>query len=139
MKINAFGPFIFANMLGSYLREKECGPITFLSVTSSIGSSVHDVFPGMYFYRASKAAFHNMLMSLYLSLNDKCSGFSRHTLVIPAFIFLLLGPGSVKTRMNLYGILSPKASASYLLKNISHYLSSGIFPFLSHLGKRLYV
>ena len=48
MKINAFGPFIFANMLGSYLREKNVVLLHFICA-SSIGSSVHDVFPGMYF------------------------------------------------------------------------------------------
>jgi NAD(P)-dependent dehydrogenase (short-subunit alcohol dehydrogenase family) len=137
LSVNTLGPFLVCKILGSYFLNQSQPNVTFSIVTSSIGSSVHDVFPGMYFYRGSKAALHNMLMSLFLELNismDAPSLFST-----PPFTFLLLGPGSVKTRMNPLGTLTPEHSAHYLFVNICRFSRSGFFSFISHLGKRLYV
>ena len=100
---NAVSPFLIINLIVEKIRKlnnKKTFDIVFL--TSSIGSTKMDIFPGMYFYRSSKSALHLLMASIYLKVNtadylNLNSLFSK-----PKIGILLLGPGSVKTKMNNY-------------------------------------
>lgn len=144
-QINAFYPYIIARLIGQKLTENEkksesnqplrTRSTNFVFITSSIGTSRQTIFPSLYFYRAGKAALHAMLSALFLELNTTQTSNQKSR----KFGILLLGPGSARTRMNPYGSITTDESAKFITPIIMDPATSGLFLFMDHLKRRLYL
>lgn len=144
-QINALYPYLISRIISQQLKAEDGKNVSpsssikertnFVFITSSIGTSNKGVFPGLYYYRAGKAALHAMLSALFLELNTTKSantGASR-------FGILLLGPGSAKSRMNPYGSITTEESAKFITPIILDNSTYGLFLFMDHRKRRLYL
>jgi NAD(P)-dependent dehydrogenase (short-subunit alcohol dehydrogenase family) len=125
---NALGPYLVVRKFAGLLsKNPSCGGVSQICfLSSSLGTMNNELYGGLYGYRTGKGALHALAMAIYCDLNLE----GRVGLQI-------LGPGSVATRMNVSGSLSPKSSAYEIIKNLEYSSHRPSFQFLGVGGKRI--
>ncbi len=112
LNINFFSPL---KLIQASLRSKNIQQI--VNVSSEMGSITKNITGGYYYYRGSKTLLNSISKNLSLDLQNRdINVFCIH-------------PGSVKTKMNSSGIISPDISAQKIINIISENESnlSGLF------------
>ena len=98
----------------------------FCILTSSLGTMYNEIYGGLYPYRVSKGALHSIFLGVYCDIRK-----SRDIGI------LMAGPGSVKSKMNPYGITTPEESANEIIKNLEYSSKKANYQFLGLNGKRI--
>ena len=129
LNINTIGPYLLFKGLVPLMREKN-KDIKYVSqfciLTSSLGTMYNEIYGGLYPYRVSKGALHSIFLGVYCDIRK-----SRDIGI------LMAGPGSVKSKMNPYGITTPEESANEIIKNLEYSSKKANYQFLGLNGKRI--
>ncbi|MEE2723154.1 MAG: SDR family NAD(P)-dependent oxidoreductase [Bacteroidota bacterium] len=129
ININTIGPYLIFKSLLPLIRESEKGSkyiSQFCVLTSSLGTMHNEIYGGLYPYRVSKGALHSIFLGVYCDV--------RHFRNIG---ILMAGPGSVKSKMNPFGVTSAEKSAKGIIKNLEFSSNKAKYQFLGLKGKRI--
>ena len=129
ININTIGPYLIFKSLLPLIRESEKGSkyiSQFCILTSSLGTMHNEIYGGLYSYRVSKGALHSIFLGVYCDV--------RHYRNIG---ILMAGPGSVKSKMNPFGVTSAEKSAKGIIKNLEFSSRKAKYQFLGLKGKRI--
>mgnify|MGYP001408653683 CR=1 FL=1 len=129
ININTIGPYLIFKSLLPFIRESEKGSkyiSQFCVLTSSLGTMHNEIYGGLYSYRVSKGALHSIFLGVYCDV--------RHFRNIG---ILMAGPGSVKSKMNPFGVTSAEKSAKGIIKNLEFSSNKAKYQFLGLKGKRI--
>ena len=129
ININTIGPYLIFKSLLPLIRVPEKGDkhiSQFCVLTSSLGTMHNEIYGGLYPYRVSKGALHSIFLGVYCDV--------RHYRNIG---ILMAGPGSVKSKMNPFGVTSAEKSAKGIIKNLEFSSKKAKYQFLGLKGKRI--
>mgnify|MGYP001437539909 CR=1 FL=1 len=129
LNINTVGPYLLFKGLVPLMREKNKDNkyvSQFCILTSSLGTMYNEIYGGLYPYRVSKGALHSIFLGVYCDIRK-----SRDIGI------LMAGPGSVKSKMNPFGITTPEKSAKGIIKNLEYSSRKANYQFLGLNGKRI--
>jgi NAD(P)-dependent dehydrogenase (short-subunit alcohol dehydrogenase family) len=129
IKINTIGPYLLFRSLLPMIKESKIDGkyiSQFCVLTSSLGTMHNEIYGGLYPYRVSKGALHSIFLGVYCDV--------RHYRNIG---ILMAGPGSVKSKMNPYGVISADKSAKGIIKNLEITSNKARYQFLGLNGKRI--
>ena len=129
ININTIGPYLIFKSLLPLIRESEKGSkyiSQFCVLTSSLGTMHNEIYGGLYPYRVSKGALHSIFLGVYCDV--------RHFRNIG---ILMAGPGSVKSKMNPFGVTSAEKAAKGIIKNLEFSSNKAKYQFLGLKGKRI--